>query len=51
VYPAKNSKQELLENRTKRLKISPERSFDQGEQTHRGKSGKIKTSTWKAQGG
>jgi hypothetical protein len=51
LYPAKNSKQELLANNTKQPKISPERSSDQGEQTHREKSGKIKTFTWKAQGG
>jgi hypothetical protein len=48
--PSKNSYQTARE----RPEISPERSFDQGEQTHRGhrgKSGEIKTSTWKAQGG
>jgi hypothetical protein len=38
---SKNSKQTAR----KRPEISPERSSDQGEQTHREKSGKIKTFT------
>jgi hypothetical protein len=35
----------------KQTEISPEHSFDQGEQTHRGKSSKIKTFTSMTQGG
>jgi hypothetical protein len=40
-----------LQTGSKPTKISPERSSDQGEQTHRGRTGKTKTSTWKTQGG
>jgi hypothetical protein len=45
--PGKNS----LQTARKRPKILPECSSNQSEQTQRGKLGKIKTSTWKAQGG
>jgi hypothetical protein len=51
LYLARKPLKKTLQTTSKRANISPERSFDQGEQTHIGKSGKTKTLTWMAQGG